>query len=91
MLEKVIETTNLYIDSMPKKERKKCGQFFTSMETARFNETLKYIRYDLLNERRFVYEKKNQKIFIYAGHGGGTIRGNADATGSEGAGRGSYG
>lgn len=35
MLEKVIETTNLYIDSMPKKERKKYGQFFTSMETAR--------------------------------------------------------
>ena len=36
MLEKIIELTNLYIDSMPKKERKKCGQFFTSLETARF-------------------------------------------------------
>lgn len=36
MLEKVIELTNLYIDCMPKKERKKYGQFFTSMETARF-------------------------------------------------------
>lgn len=36
MLEKIIELTNLYIDSMPKKERKKYGQFFTSMETARF-------------------------------------------------------
>lgn len=36
MLEKVIELTNLYIDNMPKKERKKYGQFFTSMETARF-------------------------------------------------------
>ena len=36
MLEKIIELTNEYIDSMPKKERKKYGQFFTSMETARF-------------------------------------------------------
>lgn len=36
MLEKIIELTNQYIDSMPKKERKKYGQFFTSMETARF-------------------------------------------------------
>lgn len=36
MLEKIIERTNLYIDTMPKKERKKYGQFFTGMETARF-------------------------------------------------------
>lgn len=36
MLEKIIERTNLYIDSMPKAERKRYGQFFTSMETARF-------------------------------------------------------
>lgn len=36
MLEKIIELTNEYIDTMPKKERKKYGQFFTSMETARF-------------------------------------------------------
>lgn len=36
MLEKIIELTNLYIENMPKKERKKYGQFFTSMETARF-------------------------------------------------------
>lgn len=36
MLEKIIELTNLYIESIPKKERKKYGQFFTSMETARF-------------------------------------------------------
>lgn len=40
MLEKVIERTNLYIDDMPKKERKKYGQFFTSMETARFMASL---------------------------------------------------
>lgn len=36
MLEKIIESTNQYIASMPKKERKKYGQFFTSKETARF-------------------------------------------------------
>ena len=28
MLEKIIELTNEYIESMPKKERKKYGQFF---------------------------------------------------------------
>lgn len=36
MLEKIIELTNEYIESMPKKDRKKYGQFFTSIETARF-------------------------------------------------------
>lgn len=36
MLEKVVEQTNKYIESMPREERKKYGQFFTSMETARF-------------------------------------------------------
>lgn len=36
MLEKIIERTNLYIEHMPKSERKEYGQFFTSMETARF-------------------------------------------------------
>lgn len=36
MLEKAIELTNRYIDSMSKKERKKYGQFFTSKDTARF-------------------------------------------------------
>ena len=36
MLENVIELTNKYIYSMPKKERKTYGQFFTSKETARF-------------------------------------------------------
>lgn len=40
MLEKIIELTNLYIENMPKKERKKYGQFFTSMETARFMASL---------------------------------------------------
>lgn len=36
MLDKVILRTNEYIENMPKKERKKYGQFFTSKETARF-------------------------------------------------------
>jgi len=36
MLDRVIDRTNDYIESMPKKERKKYGQFFTSKETARF-------------------------------------------------------
>ncbi len=40
MLGKIIELTNSYMDSMPKKERKKYGQFFTSMETARFMTSL---------------------------------------------------
>jgi adenine-specific DNA-methyltransferase len=40
VLEKIIELTNLYIENMPKKERKKYGQFFTSMETARFMASL---------------------------------------------------
>jgi adenine-specific DNA-methyltransferase len=36
MLDRIIECTNQYIETMPKKERKKYGQFFTSKETARF-------------------------------------------------------
>ncbi len=36
MLDCVVERTNKYIDSMPKKERKKYGQFFTSKDTARY-------------------------------------------------------
>lgn len=36
MLDTIIERTNRYIESMPKKERKKYGQFFTSKETAQF-------------------------------------------------------
>ena len=36
MLNRIIERTITYIDNMPKKDRKKYGQFFTSKETARF-------------------------------------------------------
>ena len=51
MLEKVIELTNEYIESMPKKERKKYGQFFTSMETARFMARLYNIPADMKKVR----------------------------------------
>ncbi len=36
MLKNIIEKTSQYIEDMPKKERKKYGQFFTSMETAQY-------------------------------------------------------
>lgn len=36
MLDRVVDCTNKYIENMPKIERKKYGQFFTSKETARF-------------------------------------------------------
>ena len=32
----VAETTKNYVEQMPKAQRKKCGQFFTSRETAAF-------------------------------------------------------
>lgn len=32
MLDNIIESTNSYINKMPKKERKKYGQFFTSIK-----------------------------------------------------------
>lgn len=34
LLDFAIQTTNKYIDEMPKSQRKKYGQFFTSKETA---------------------------------------------------------
>ena len=34
MIDEIIERTNFYINGMPKEERKKYGQFFTSKETA---------------------------------------------------------
>lgn len=45
MLERVVAVTHEYIEKMPKSERKSYGQFFTSMETARFMASL----YDLSN------------------------------------------
>ena len=62
MLEKIIELTNEYIESMPKKERKKYGQFFTSMETARFMVGLYNIN-----------EKKSKVSVLDAGAGSGIL------------------
>lgn len=62
MLEKIIELTNLYINDMPKKERKKYGQFFTSMETARFMASL----YDMP-------ERKESISVLDAGAGTGIL------------------
>lgn len=62
MLEKVIELTNQYIDSMPKNERKKYGQFFTSKETARFMAKLYAIP-----------EKKSKVSILDAGAGSGIL------------------
>lgn len=36
MIDRIREQTNIYIDEMPKTERKKYGQFFTSKETAMY-------------------------------------------------------
>ncbi|MBR0092599.1 MAG: DNA methyltransferase, partial [Lachnospiraceae bacterium] len=36
MLDKVIANTNEYLEAIPKSERKKYGQFFTSKETAEY-------------------------------------------------------
>lgn len=48
MLDNIIELTNSYINQMPKKERKKYGQFFTSKETAVFMSDLYEISEDVL-------------------------------------------
>ena len=62
MLEKIVELTNEYIESMPKKERKKYGQFFTSMETARFMAGL------------YKLDKKTGKVSVLdAGAGSGIL------------------
>lgn len=62
MLEKMIDLTNQYIDKMPKKERKKYGQFFTSVETARFMAGL----YD-------ISENMDRVRFLDAGAGSGIL------------------
>lgn len=40
MLDYIVESTSKYIEHMPKQDRKKYGQFFTSKETARFMASL---------------------------------------------------
>ncbi len=62
MLEKIIKVTNEYIETMPKKERKKYGQFFTSVETARFMANL----YD-------IPQNKKRITLLDAGAGSGIL------------------
>ena len=61
MLEWIIEKTNQYIEEMPKKERKKYGQFFTSIETARYMAGL------------FVLPKQDKITVLDAGAGSGIL------------------
>lgn len=61
MLDRIIEKTSEYIDSMPKKARKKYGQFFTSIETARYMADL------------FVIPEKEKISILDAGAGSGIL------------------
>ena len=62
LLDFVIQTTNKYIDEMPKSQRKKYGQFFTSKETAVFMAAL----FD-------VPENKTRLQILDAGAGSGIL------------------
>ena len=61
MLNKIIERTNQYIAEMPKKERKQYGQFFTSIETARYMAGL------------FLIPEKKALTILDAGAGSGIL------------------
>ena len=50
MLESIIEKTSQYIENMPKKERKRYGQFFTSIETARYMASL----FSISEEQKYI-------------------------------------
>ena len=50
MLDHVVEQTMEFLENMPKSKRKKKGQFFTSVETARFMADM----FDLGNRKRCV-------------------------------------
>ena len=65
-MKKFFELTNKYIESMPKKERKKYGQFFTSMKTARFmaemyNITEEEVLAEIENKDYIKYDLKMRK------------------------------
>lgn len=62
MIEYIVEQTNLYIEKMSKKERKKYGQFFTSKETAIFMASLFQI-----------VENKEKILVLDAGAGSGIL------------------
>ena len=61
MLERIIEKTSQYIEHMPKKERKKYGQFFTSIKTARYMADM------------FVIPKQKSIAVLDAGAGSGIL------------------
>ena len=62
MLKSIMEKTSQYIENIPKTERKKYGQFFTSMETAQYMASL------------FVLPKKQDIISVLdAGAGSGIL------------------
>lgn len=62
LLDFAIQTTNKYIDEMPKSQRKKYGQFFTSKETAVF-----------MAELFDVPENKTRLQILDAGAGSGIL------------------
>ncbi len=62
MLEKIIDNTMKYLEDMPKSERKKYGQFFTSKETARYMASLFHID-----------DKKEELFLLDAGAGSGIL------------------
>jgi len=61
MLEQIIDKTNRYIEEMPKVKRKTYGQFFTSVETARYMAGL------------FVLPKQSRITILDAGAGSGIL------------------
>ena len=62
MLEKIVELTEEYIEAMPKQERKKYGQFFTSAETARY-----------MAQMFDIPESKDELSILDAGAGSGIL------------------
>lgn len=62
MIEQIVALTSQYIDSMPKKERKKYGQFFTSKETALY-----------MAEMFVIADDKRELSVLDAGAGSGIL------------------
>ena len=62
ILDAVVENTNAFITSVPKSQRKKFGQFFTTAKTARFMASL------------FCIDLNKQELFLLdAGAGTGIL------------------
>ena len=51
MFQEVSKNTERFIEQMPKEQRKQYGQFFTSMETARFMASL----FTIDSEKQLLY------------------------------------